>query len=168
MKISLIGSMASGKSTVGQCLAKKLNLPFYDTDTLIESKMGCSVSDIFAQHGETRFRKLETETLTHLLTQPEDCIIATGGGIIKNPLHRSLLKKHSRVVFLDVSITTQLQRVEHDTSRPILMVDNRTQKLEILRQERLPLYQETAHYTLQVDLLDPDQLAQKIQDNIRH
>ena len=97
MKISLIGPMAAGKSTVGKLLAQHLTWPFYDTDSLIETEMQCSISDIFKHHGEAKFRQLETLTLQKLFSTPENCIIATGGGIIHNPENRQLLRTHSAV-----------------------------------------------------------------------
>ena len=166
MKISLIGPMASGKSTIGQCLAKKLKLPFYDTDQLVETKMHRSVSEIFAQMGEAIFRQLETEVLVELFAKSEDCVIATGGGIIKSPQNRQLLKEQTQVFFLDVSIAEQLKRVEGDCSRPILMVANREEKLQDLRRERLSLYQEIAQHTLMVDGLPPEILALQIQKGL--
>ena len=162
MKISLIGPMASGKSTIGKYLSQKLHLPFYDTDQLIETKMDCSVSEIFAHMGEDTFRQLETKTLGELLAQDQDCIIATGGGMIKNPYNRKRLKEQTQVFFLDISIEEQLKRIEGDCSRPILMVANRVEKLHDLRRERHALYQETAHHTLTVDEATPETLALQI------
>jgi shikimate kinase len=163
MRISLIGPMASGKSTVGKHLAQHLKLPFYDTDSLIETRMQISINDIFAQYGEATFRQLETETLKALFAKTEDCVIATGGGIIKIAKNRHLLKQHSKVFFLDISIAEQLKRVEGDSTRPILRVPNPEQKLRELREERLAWYQESADYTLQVDKTSLDALASHIQ-----
>ncbi len=167
MRISLIGPMAAGKSTVGQLLADRLHWPFYDTDTLIETARGKSISQIFAEEGEDFFRNLETIFLKKLLTQPESMVIATGGGIVKKLENRSLLQTHSQVVFLDLPVTEQLQRTAGDTSRPILMVENKVERLEALRQERLPLYQEIASLTLQTHQAAPEELAHILEGHLK-
>ncbi|MCX7123639.1 MAG: shikimate kinase [Gammaproteobacteria bacterium] len=166
MKISLIGPMAAGKSTVGHDLAQKLALPLYDTDTEIEKKMHATVSQIFAERGEATFRQLESDVLLELLSKQEDCIIATGGGIIKAASNRTFLKTQTLVFFLDVSISEQLKRTEGDHTRPILNGVNREDKLTHLRSERWTLYQETAHHILIVDQLNPEALALQIQNKM--
>ncbi len=162
MKISLIGAMASGKTTIGILLAKKLKFRLHDTDSVIETKLGMSVSDIFATHGEQKFRALETETLKDLFTHPDNMIIATGGGIIKNLENRKLLKENSKVFFLDISVAEQLKRTEGDTTRPLLMVSNREEKLKFLRAERISFYQETAHHIIAVDGFTPEEITKDI------
>ena len=77
----LIGLPASGKTTVGRQLARRLDMPFFDCDEAIEAAAGCSVSDIFARYGESYFRQLEHRTL-EALCRKESCVIATGGGAV--------------------------------------------------------------------------------------
>jgi len=79
MRIFLIGFMCSGKTTLGQALAKRLSVPFYDLDDLVEAKAGMSISEIFATRGEQAFRALEAETIATLAKGP-DAIVACGGG----------------------------------------------------------------------------------------
>lgn len=162
MKISLIGPMACGKTTIGRSLAARLNIPFYDTDHLIELKAAHTVSEIFALMGETKFRMLETEVLKDLLANPDDMIIATGGGIIKDAENRALLHQHSRVLFLDISVAEQLKRTEGDTMRPLLMVGDKEKVLTALRLERQHWYQEIAHCSIQVDHLSPAAIVELV------
>lgn len=79
MRIILIGYMGSGKTTVGRALAKALNMPFYDLDWYIESRMRKTVAQIFAEKGEEGFRKIEHNML-HEVAEFEDVVISCGGG----------------------------------------------------------------------------------------
>lgn len=143
MQIILVGGPASGKTTIGKLIAKARGYTFLDTDQLIEAQAQTSISEIFATEGEAAFRDLETQALEHCLTQ-ENCVISTGGGIVKNPENCILLQRCSCVIYLKVSVDLQLKRTEKDTSRPLLMGENKKQILEALYQERDPLYRSVA------------------------
>ncbi|NCO20601.1 MAG: shikimate kinase, partial [Rhodobacterales bacterium] len=119
-----------------------------DTDHLIAINAGMSIPEIFAQQGESGFREQETEALK-LALQTDSCVLATGGGIIKKPENRALLKQELQVVYLEVSVATQLLRTEGDTSRPLLLGQDRQAILEHLFAERDSRYREVA--TLVVD-----------------
>src|ERR1700675_1856722 len=97
--IVLIGMMGAGKSAVGHCLQRRLNLPQLDTDDRIESKFGMSIPEIFSKHGERCFRDAETETLRGMaINQP--AIIVTGGGIVLRDENVDLLKRLGVIVWL--------------------------------------------------------------------
>ncbi len=142
-KIALIGGMASGKTTFGKKIAAGLGLPFFDTDTWVEEQVGLSVVDIFAKQGEPIFREWETRALKVLLKQ-DRFVLATGGGIIKRAENRVLLKEGAFVIYLDVSIATQLERTKGDLTRPILFVADKAMQFRALYEERDPLYREIA------------------------
>src|SRR5690606_18690109 len=76
--IVLIGLMGAGKTAVGKRLAARLGMPFVDADQEIEAAAGCSISDIFARHGETAFREGERRVIARLLDDPPH-VLATGG-----------------------------------------------------------------------------------------
>tara|TARA_Y100000991_G_C21740118_1_gene250129 strand:- start:25 stop:285 length:261 start_codon:yes stop_codon:yes gene_type:complete len=80
MRLIIIGSMASGKSTVGRKLSKRLGLDFFDIDNEIEKKAGAKISWIFDVEGEEKFRDREYQAFSNL-TSTENCVISTGGGI---------------------------------------------------------------------------------------
>ena len=84
----LIGNMASGKSTIGQLLAKKLNLKFFDTDFIVEKKAKMKIFEIFEKKGESAFRDLEREITLNLLNK-NNCIISLGGGAFINETIRT-------------------------------------------------------------------------------
>lgn len=121
MSVVLIGFMCSGKSTVGKCLAQRLQLEFVDTDTLVENLTNLSVAEIFARHGEPYFRMLERQAVTEIYTSAANLVIATGGGIVENPLNMILLRQLGMVVWLQTGLQTVLERaVVHQSQRPLL------------------------------------------------
>ena len=89
-KVFLIGLMGSGKTTIGQLLAKRVALPFVDSDHELEQRTGVSVATIFEIEGEAAFRRREAQTI-HELTAGRDLVMATGGGVVINPENRCRL-----------------------------------------------------------------------------
>lgn len=79
--IFLIGYMGCGKSTLGRKLARRLGVPFYDTDAMIEQQEGASVGDLFRYEGESRFRELERDAVEWILSEGVGCVVSTGGGL---------------------------------------------------------------------------------------
>ncbi len=147
--IILIGFMGSGKTSVGMRLAKNLSYTFLDTDSLIVEKEGRSISEIFETSGEEYFRTLETELLIELNTNLEGAVLSTGGGMPMKEENKKLLRSLGRVIFLDASKETILQRVEGDTKRPLLASSNREEKIQELLMKRIPNYISCAHAMIQ-------------------
>ncbi|MGB4838319.1 MAG: shikimate kinase [Saprospiraceae bacterium] len=118
MLIFLTGMMGSGKSTVGLKLAEELAMPFFDTDNIIESIEGMSVSDIFTVKGEDYFRNAEFELISDW--KISDGIVATGGGL---PCYNGLidqLNAKGKTVFLKTSISKIVERISKDQTRPLV------------------------------------------------
>jgi len=143
--IVIVGMPASGKSTVGQSLAKRLGVPYVDTDALIEQHTGKLIREIFATDGEEVFRKIEEEVVASALAR--EGVISLGGGAILSPRTRALLREHE-VVWLDVSVATATRRAGMNQLRPLLLGDVR-HRMQTLLEARLPLYREVA--TLRID-----------------
>lgn len=141
--IFLIGPMGSGKTTIGKQLARKFGLDFFDCDQELERLTGASVNLIFDLEGETGFRQRETQLLD-MLTAKSGVLIATGGGAICNEENRRLLQSRGFVVYLKTSIESQLKRLSHDKSRPLLQAEDREQRLRQLARVRNPIYAEIA------------------------
>lgn len=141
--IYLIGPMGSGKTTVGQRLAKKLNLEFYDCDHEIEERTGVSINLIFDIEGEDGFRKREHRMLSEL-TAREGVLIATGGGVVTSEANRTLLRRTGIVIYLKATVSQQMERLRLDKSRPLLQTEDREKKLEELAEARNPWYEELA------------------------
>ena len=146
--ISLIGLPGSGKSTVGRQLARRLQLPFVDSDQVIEQRLGCSIREYFEREGESRFRDLE-ESVIDELTQAPDGVLSTGGGVILRPGNRQRLHGRTRVVYLKSVPDNLFRRLRHDKSRPLLQVEDPLQRLRDLHAQRDPLYRETAHFSVE-------------------
>ena len=137
--IVLVGFMGSGKTTVGRLLAERTGLPLVDMDTLIEERAGKTINEIFAEEGEAHFRQLE-RNLVQKLSGQEDQIISTGGGIILNPENITDFERTGLVVCLLVNHQSVLDRVRHDSTRPLLAGDKEKKIMQLLA-SRLPLYE---------------------------
>ncbi len=159
-KIILTGFMGSGKTTVGQILARQLELPFVDLDKEIENKEGSTIARIFASQGETAFRQMESQQLARVLAQPQSLVLATGGGALLNQAAAALLDETAcSVVFLKLDLAEVKARLSQDTTRPLLA--GGTAKTAELFASRQVLYQQLAD--LSVDARpEPGQVAAKI------
>ena len=140
--------MGSGKTTIGQRLAKKMGLEFLDNDQELQQQTGASVNLIFDLEGEEGFRKRETAMLKKL-TARKNVVLATGGGTVLSPENRELLGNTGIVVYLRTSVNQQIKRLSRDKSRPLLQSGDRKAKLIRLAEERNPLYEEIAQITFQ-------------------
>ncbi|HEM6138305.1 TPA: shikimate kinase [Streptococcus suis] len=160
MPIVLLGFMGVGKTTT----ANLLDLPVYDMDQIIEERIGMSIADYFSLEGEAAFRQVETEVLKELLTLPADCLVSTGGGVVKSEENRQLLhenKEHN--VLLTASFEVAYERISQDrqSKRP-LFLQNSKEEFETIYQERMALYQGLAATIFDTDQLTPEQVARKI------
>ncbi len=147
--IALVGLPGSGKSTLGRQLAKRLQLPFVDTDHLIEQRLGCSIREFFEREGEVTFRDLEQSILDELTTSHRG-IISTGGGCVLRPQTRHNLHEKCIVVYLRASPEEIYRRLKHDTKRPLLQVNDVLKRLRELFEQRDPLYAEASHFVVDI------------------
>ncbi len=141
--IVLVGFMGTGKTTVGRLLSEQIGMPLVDMDSMIEERAGKSITNIFAQDGEPYFRELEREMVKELATQSGQ-VVSTGGGIVLNPDNISDFEKTGLVVCLLADAETVLDRVRHDSSRPLLAGDKEAKIAELLK-TRKPLYEAITH-----------------------
>ncbi len=147
--IILIGLMGTGKTTVGRQLSRKLKMDFYDSDRVIEERTGADIPLIFEKEGEAGFRKRE-QAIIDELTQKKNIILATGGGAILNPENRNHMINRGIVFYLKSSLQTLVERTSKDKNRPLLHADEAVEViLQRLLDERGPLYEETADYTVE-------------------
>lgn len=149
-RVILIGPMGSGKTTIGQLLAEKLDLQFRDTDLVIEEKSGKSVSDIFLEDGEDEFRVLEKKVLwDELLT--DDTVLALGGGApISVDAQSALRAIASPVIYLDISLGAVAPRIGFNRDRPLLLHNPRGQ-WQTLMEARRPIYESIADVIIDVN-----------------
>jgi len=141
--IILVGFMGTGKTVTGRVLAEQTGLELVDMDSIIEERAGRAISEIFATDGEAAFRAMERE-LAQELAQRDGLIVSTGGGIVLNPDNISDFEKTGLVVCLKASAELIFQRLEKDTTRPLLAGDKKAQIASIL-ETRQPLYDAIEH-----------------------
>jgi len=148
--IILIGPMGSGKSTIGNIIARRLHRDFQDSDHFIEERTGVDIARIFDVEGEQGFRDRESNALNELLSE-NNRVIATGGGSVLRRENQQLLKQKGYIVFLDTSINQQMQRLRRDKKRPLLQTENPRERLELLLAERRPIYLDLADLAVKTD-----------------
>ncbi|WP_332743630.1 shikimate kinase [Hydrogenophaga sp.] len=144
----LIGLPGSGKSTVGRQLARRVSLPFFDSDHVIEQRLGCSIREFFEREGEERFRDLEASVIDELTAGPA-CVVSTGGGSVLRSENRERLHQRGSVVYLRSTPEEVFRRLRHDRNRPLLQVADPQQRLKDLYAARDPLYRQTAHFVIE-------------------
>ena len=158
--IFLIGMMASGKSTVGRCLAEKLGWDFFDVDREVERRTGVTVAEIFEKEGEAGFRRRETEMMAELTIRP-GCIVAMGGGAPLFEVNRKLLKR-GLVVRLLSTVSDVLERTRFDTTRPLLRSEDPVAKIRELMLAREPVYAEVSDVEVSTTRTHPEVVADRI------
>ena len=145
--ISLIGLPGSGKSTVGKQVARRLQVPFFDSDHVIEERLGCSIREYFEREGEDRFRDVESQVIDEL-SQRHSGVLSTGGGIVLREVNRQHLRERTLVVYLNSSPDELYRRLRHDKNRPLLQVADPLAKLRELFKQRNALYRETSRFVI--------------------
>ena len=159
--IVLIGFMGAGKSSVGRALARMTGLPRFDTDELVAKRVGLSIPEIFAAHGEQAFRDAESAALRDL-GDKDPAIVVTGGGAILPAGNREVLRKLGPVIFLAADDETLFERISRRPTRPLLQTENPRATAAQLLRERLPLYREIADAEVDTTALTHDEVARKI------
>ena len=160
MLITLCGFMGSGKTTVGKVLADFLGCPFLDLDDLVVKKAGKSIPDLFAQDGEGAFRQTEASVLRSTVGKYAEntAVLALGGGAVMTPASAALLHDKTVCIYLKASLETLLQRLDVETAGRPLADERLADRLA----EREPVYEETAHVTVDTDGLSPEEVADEI------
>jgi shikimate kinase len=163
--IALIGFMGTGKTSVGRLVAEQLRFEYLDTDEVIQSETGRTITEIFATDGEPAFRELEEKVVRNLAVRKQT-VIATGGGLPVNPKNLASLKTHSLVVCLWSSPEKIWERVRHQSHRPLLHEKNPQAKIRELLAVREPFYKQ-ADVLLNTDLRSLREVAQQVVHQFR-
>ena len=137
--IVLVGLMGAGKSTVGRRLAKRLGLPFVDSDTAIEDATGYSAGEVFERFGEQDYRDGERRVVARLMNG-QVRVISTGGGAFVDPSTRDLLNERAITVWLDAPVDVLADRTSRRDTRPLLKNGDPKGTLERLAEESRPSY----------------------------
>jgi len=149
-KIALIGFMGSGKSTVGPLLSRKIGWHFQDLDDQIEKSANKSISAIFEEDGENRFREIETEVLLRSKSDKE-LVLACGGGVILQEDNVAFLRENFEIVYLELPLEMIKARLKRSKNRPLLKVNEPEEKIEKLYNERRDKYRQVADRTFPID-----------------
>jgi shikimate kinase len=177
MNVVLIGYRATGKSTVGKILSAKLKIAFWDTDAMVEKSMAMPIKEIVALHGWDYFRAKEREAIKYL-TQKEDCVIATGGGVVLfrenvNLLKQNvdLLKQAGVIIWLNAPLQDIIDRLKKDARngaiRPQFTSGNIIQETIDIMRKRLPLYERAADYIVDTLNKNAEEVAEEIYQYLR-
>ena len=157
--IVLVGVPGAGKTTVGKLLAKNLGINFFDSDQVIESRAGKSVSEIFTQDGEPAFRKLEHDVIVELLDS-NSVVLALGGGSLGNDETRAKVKD-ATTVWLVAGLAQAVDRVGMNRNRPLLLGNVRGQLADLMA-AREPFYKEVAAIAVDTSKLIPSEVVTEI------
>lgn len=154
MKVILIGYRATGKTTAGLLLSRKLNVPFVDTDRLIEEAAGMTIKKLIGLEGWPAFRQKEKEVIASLAGK-KICVVATGGGAVLDEENRIFLKKTGVVVCLKASLNDILARLKRDVeagqARPQFTSQDLAVETVAVLNERIPLYASVADITIDTE-----------------
>jgi len=163
--IALIGFMATGKTAVGQKLAKKLgnNYRFIETDQLIIKEAGKSIPRIFAEDGEIRFREYEIEACK-TASQQHKVIISCGGGIVLNKINIDYLRQNSHIVLLQATAEEIYKRAMKDgqETRPVIDKEDPKVEIEKVLVFRKPFYEAAAEIIIETTGKDIDEIVKEI------
>ncbi|WP_395024097.1 shikimate kinase [Comamonas odontotermitis] len=162
LSVCFIGLPGSGKSTIGRQLARHWGVEFVDSDLVLERRLGCSIKDFFAAHGEQAFRDAEAEVLAELARGPTACVLSTGGGAVLRAENREVLHENTTVFYLQSSPEDIARRLRNDTSRPLLQGEDPLKRLRDLLAVRAPLYEETAHFVIDTVRCSTAQVVRKV------
>lgn len=138
--------MGTGKSSVGKRLSSLMRMRYIDTDSVIERDSNRVISDIFAEEGEAVFRQLESEAVENV-SQLYNFVISTGGGVVLREENVAKLKENGIVFCLTASPEEILERVGHQTHRPLLQTPDPLETIRTMLDERAPYYAQ-ADYTM--------------------
>ena len=158
--IYLVGFMGTGKTVVGENLAKKLNREFVEMDAVITEREGREIVDIFDTKGEAYFRQLEQELLKEISLKT-DLVVSCGGGLICNEENLKRLKETGIIFSLAASLLIIYRRIKEQSHRPILNVDDPQAKIKDLLGKRNPYYNQADHM-IDTDNVLPEEIVDKI------
>lgn len=160
-KISLIGMMGSGKTSVAKALSEKLNISYCDLDTYIAQQENLSITQIFDKFGEKYFRALEQKYIIEVSNSDQNIIISCGGGSFITPTIQEYLLKNTKVFWLKTSAEEIYNRIKNDNTRPLLSSYNLVETIKNIIKNRKNHYQ-LAHHQITTDNKDISKICDEI------
>ena len=169
-KVTLIGMMGTGKSKFGRQIANILKFNFYDVDHMIENEFNTTIKDLFQDHGEIYFRRIEKKTINDLILKinnnKEKVIISLGGGGFDDDETRELLLKNTNVIWLNTPLDILVQRVGSGSKRPMIKGKTRESIMQLLKVRTK--YYSLCHNQINTDKLNQNQVTEKLINIISH
>jgi len=158
----LVGMMGSGKTTVGALIARRVGLPFIDTDSRIEAENGRTIASIWETEGEETFRDLESEQIDRIVATGRDCVVATGGGAVLRPENVAAMRSNGVVVWLTAGYEELAARLGDAPARPLLFNRQTDRRVADLLAERSPAYADAAHHRVDTSAKEPGDVAREV------
>jgi len=154
-----LGMMGSGKSSIGNLISKKLDLPFIDVDSLIEENAGMSISEIFKKNGENYFRNLEEKITLKCLKKIKSVISLGGGGFINSKIRKEVLTNHFSF-WLNWDESILIRRIKGSKKRP-LVFKSTDQEIRTIIKDRSKIYS-NAKFKINCNKLTKTEIVKKI------
>lgn len=161
MNIALIGFRGTGKTTIAKLLAKKLDKKLVSTDEEIIKKTKISISKFVKKYGWDKFRETESDVIEYI-SDFDECVFDTGGGIVMRNENITNLKKNSLIVLLTADLSTIKNRLKNSKDRPPLTGENFIDEIKDVMQERESRYKKAADYTIDTSTLTPEEACELI------
>ena len=165
MNLFLIGYRCSGKTTIGESIAKTIDWSFVDSDIWVIKAYGKSIQDIIDSEGWNAFRRLEHSTIKQICTHDRQ-VVATGGGVVLDADNVKAIKNSGMVVWLDASAETIRKRMVEDRNskhfRPALTDRGRIEEIEDMLSQRNPYYMSASDFFIHTDDLPPGEITRRI------
>ncbi|MCI6810872.1 MAG: shikimate kinase [Lachnospiraceae bacterium] len=162
--VTLIGMPGAGKSTVGVVLAKRLGYAFVDADLIIQQKEGRLLHQLIEERGLEGF--LDIENRINASLSPQSAVIATGGSVVYGKEAMEHLVQTTTVIYLQLSLEALAQRLGDLRKRGVVL--RKGQSLEELYEERVPLYRQYAHITIDCEKKDISGIVEEIAAILLH
>ncbi|KKM73343.1 hypothetical protein LCGC14_1411460 [marine sediment metagenome] len=160
--IVLIGFMGSGKTAVGKQLGERLGLPFKDTDSLIEERLGQKINAIFADKGEAFFRDMESQIIDEL-TAKDNQVLSCGGGAILRNENVNYLRQNGTLIYLKAPFAVLYNRIKSSSNRPLLTSNEPEKTARMLWEARQKVYESAADLSLDTSKKSIEQIVKEIE-----
>ena len=162
MNIALIGFRGTGKTTIGELLGTKLDKKLISTDKEIVKKTKMSIAKFVKSYGWDKFREIESDVIGHV-SDFEDCVFDTGGGIVMRNENIVNLKKNALIVLLTADIKTIVNRIKNGEERPALTEKGDSiNEIKNVLEERESRYQKAADYTIDTSRITAEEACDLI------
>ena len=158
-----LGMMGSGKSSIGNLVSKKINLPFIDIDNLITETTGMSILEIFEKKGENYFREIEEKTTLKVLKGKNNIISLGGGAFLNKNIQKEVLRNHISF-WLNWETNTLINRIKNNKKRPIANNSSVNELTKLIKKRSL-IYSK-ALYKINCENFTKNEIAEKILKNL--